>query len=557
MDRLGIDIGTVNVKYLRWNGKREKGSIVSRGSYPYTGDYDNLAEILDDIVLKEGSDLEVLVGLTSQDIQKRIFSIPILPKNEINDALKWSVSKLVSTPLEDMIYEFSMLGEIDERGTKKQEVLFTGIQKSDSDSILTVINRTGFQRITMFTDVAFTFASVMEKDDNNSVAVIDVGGRQSGIYIFFNRKLCFVRDIMTASESFTDALMSGMNLSYDDAEKYKRDFGFNDDAMAALNIPLERLFGEIQRTFSVYNQKSPEMPVKKVFVTGGGSKIPGFLNKLAELLIEEVDVFHPPFDIDDEYLPSYNLCLYPEGLVNLLPDEIKEIGKQEIYKKWIRIGTVALVAVLVILSLNVMSNINNVNISLQAEKNVLNEKKKQYDAFARIVATSTTYNEFAAIQNEIKKKDVTFISLMKYLSATLPDGIHLRELEFDRYDKIMAGISKDPIRESLLKSEKSIREGMPGAIKDALTGDPQKDAAAALAAKKAAELLEKDYGIKIVGYIYGDVNSVETVLMNVLVRLQKLGFLYNIDIAQKEIKDVKGLNVLEFTLTARCMMYEI
>jgi len=69
--------------------------------------------------------------------------------------------------------------------------------------------------------------------------------------------------------------------------------------------------------------------------------------------------------------------------------------------------------------------------------------------------------------------------------------------------------------------------------------------------------LEQEYGIKIIGYIYGDTDTVEASLMSTMVRLQKIGFLYNIDIAQKEVKDIKGQNTLEFVLTARCMKYEI
>jgi hypothetical protein len=159
-----------------------------------------------------------------------------------------------------------------------------------------------------------------------------------------------------------------------------------------------------------------------------------------------------------------------------------------------------------------------------------------------------------AIQKEIQKKDVTFLSLMKYLSSTLTENIHIKELEFDRYNKIMASIPRDPIKEALKKDEKAIAESMkiPG-----LTGDQQKDAAAATAAKKASEELEQEYGIKIIGYIYGDTDTVEASLMSTMVRLQKIGFLYNIDIAQKEVKDIKGQNTLEFVLTARCMKYEI
>ncbi len=299
MDYLGLDIGTVSVKYLRWRGKKGKGIIISKGSYPYTGDYDNLAGILDDIVLKEGYDLDVSIALTSQDIQKRIFTIPIMPKGELDDALKWSASKNISIPLDEMIYEFSMLGEVDERGTRKQEALFTCIDKSNVNNLMSVVSRTGFKKISLLTDAAFAYVPAVEEDEDNSVAVIDIGGRQSGIYVFDERKIRLVREIMTASESFTDALMSGLNLSYDDAEKYKRSFGFHHEALSSLSIPLERLSGEIQRTLNVYSQKFPQRPVKKVFITGGGSKIPGFLNKLSEYLVEEIELLSPPAGIED------------------------------------------------------------------------------------------------------------------------------------------------------------------------------------------------------------------------------------------------------------------
>ncbi len=241
-------------------------------------------------------------------------------------------------------------------------------------------------------------------------------------------------------------------------------------------------------------------------------------------------------------------------MVNLLPEEIKEIEKRRVFMKWIRTGTVAVVSLLVILSLNVYSKLNQASIALVNEKNVIEQKKKQYANISSMAAAGTQYNEFMTIQNEIKKKDATFITLMKYLSASLPENIHLKDLEFDRYNRIMAGIPKNSVREALQKDEKAIRESMKI---PSTASDSQKDAAAALAAKKTTETLERDYGVKIIGYIYGDADMVETALMGIMVRLQKTGFLKNVDIAQKEIKDMKGQNALEFTLTARCMVYEI
>ena len=105
MDLIGIDIGTVSIKYVRWRGKRGKGTIVSSGEYPFQGGWKDLEEILATIRSREGGSLEAIVGVTSQEILKKSFTIPNLPKNEMAEAIAWSASKTVPTPLDEMDYE--------------------------------------------------------------------------------------------------------------------------------------------------------------------------------------------------------------------------------------------------------------------------------------------------------------------------------------------------------------------------------------------------------------------------------------------------------------------
>ena len=58
MDILGIDIGTVSVKYLRIRGK---GVIISHGDYPHKGGWEDLNFVLTDIKDKEGTDVEIAI----------------------------------------------------------------------------------------------------------------------------------------------------------------------------------------------------------------------------------------------------------------------------------------------------------------------------------------------------------------------------------------------------------------------------------------------------------------------------------------------------------------
>ena len=93
MDILGIDIGTVSVKYVRCKGTTGKSIVVSQGDYPYKGGFEDLELILADIRNKEGPDLEVAIGMSSPDIIKKTFTIPVLPKKEQKEALNWTSAK--------------------------------------------------------------------------------------------------------------------------------------------------------------------------------------------------------------------------------------------------------------------------------------------------------------------------------------------------------------------------------------------------------------------------------------------------------------------------------
>ncbi len=126
-----MDIGTVSVKYVRCKGSAGNSIIISQGDYPYKGDFEDLKLILEDVRMKEGTDLEVAVGVSSPDIIKKTFTIPILPKKEQRDALNWTSAKVLSMSLDDMVYEHMMLGRMEEKGVMKDEVLFVGDGETD------------------------------------------------------------------------------------------------------------------------------------------------------------------------------------------------------------------------------------------------------------------------------------------------------------------------------------------------------------------------------------------------------------------------------------------
>ncbi|HBE44212.1 MAG TPA: hypothetical protein DDW17_01855 [Deltaproteobacteria bacterium] len=540
MDTIGIDIGTVSIKYVRCSGKGTKITVVSKGEYAYSGDITDLEVIFSEIAASEGTNNEIVAGITSEDIVKKTFTIPILPKKEQKEVLNWSTTKILSVPLEDMVYEHVMLGEVDEKGVKKEEVLFVGARKQYANTILAALRHAGFRHISLITDIAFTYFQVIEEEIKGSVALIDVGGRRTGIFIFDAKNLMFAREILTASESFTDSLMSATDYSYDNAAKYIREKGLNDEFYDVLRMPFERLEGEIQRTFSVYNQRYPDKQITKVFLAGRGAKIPQFFERLKETMIEETDYLPAPREIEVEFIPAYTLCMDGDIYPNLLPEEVKASGKEQSYVRWLKIGSAIIFPVLLFLSLGLFGSLNKANITLSIEKANLAKKQDGIKKLSAMTASSVSQSELSIIRSEALKKDVTFITLIKFLSSKLPRDVYVKSIDF--VSEAQAGVSATPAAQQALP--KVAPQIAPQAPAKTQKGEPQKPAS-------------KNYNLTLKGYILGEPETLELTMFDFIIALKKSGFIRNVEVTSNTFREMKGRKVIEFSVNAKVLNYEI
>ncbi len=575
MDILAIDIGTVSIKYLRWRGKKGKGIVVSTRDYPYKGGWEDLQKILSEIRSMEAGDVRVALAVTSQEILKKTFTIPELLKDELKEALVWSASKVVSTPLEEMAYENVMLGAVDERGIRKDEVLFIGATKGFVNRLLAVCEDAGFRKVTLITDTAVLYPTLVSEAVDGSTAVIDVGGKLTGIYIIDAKKLRFVREIMTASESFSDALITGFGVSFQEAERYKRGKGFNPESEYILSLPFERLGAEIQRTFNVYGQRYPDKPITRVYIAGRGSRMPNLVERLKYYIGEEIDRFPTPIPVDDQFLLCYCICTVGESVVNLLSKEVQQKEKEERYKRWVGIGSLALVAVFVVLSLDMWGDLTKTKLAVQAEKAALSQKEQSLEG-AQSQSSLGRYTELLPGLNDLQKSNEIFLTLMKFLSSRLPKDVYLKEVEFYKYKGLK--IASQEAQGTAPKEEAPPKDAIKNAIKDAIK-DSIKDTIKYIVqgdqSKEGAEKkqdTEKKPGVKdggqlakeprlglvaLSGYIVGDVEVQGVVLLDLVVKLQKSGLLQDVDVVSKQAREMKGQKVMEFRIEAGCTPYEV
>jgi hypothetical protein len=458
-----------------------------------------------------------------------------------------------------MIYENIVLGEINERGMQKEEVLFVGANKEYINILLSVFETVGFRRIITITDSGILYLPITAEKKEGTVAVVDIGGRQSGIYIFDDKKLRLMREILTASESFIDALMGEFDLSYDDAERYAIEKGFNEESRHVLSFPLDRLTGEVQRTFNVYALKYPERPITKIYITGRASRIPNLISRIQDAFIEEVANLTSPVDIEEHFLPSYALCMDTEPLVNLLPEKLKARKREMTVRSWLRIATICVAALLLVPSITLLANLWKVQIFIKSEQTDVASKKEQLRLLGNITTTSR-YSELMALKKEIGKKDVTFVTLLKYLSSRLPKDVYLKDIEFTDRNKRFDLASKDLSKDLSNKEGAGFKETAKGVTKEG-TGMGASSSAGAIQLLSqntgASPPSEPDYIVTIRGYIFGDIEVIEPTLLNLVISLERSTVVRSVEVSKKEVKEVQGKKAMEFIITGLCTNYEI
>jgi hypothetical protein len=534
----------VSVKYARLRGKGDKGTVVSTGTYPYNGELPHLEFILSDIRGREGN-VKAAIGISSQDILKKSVTIPIIPKEEVKEALDWSISKTIASPLEEMIYDYVMLGEVEERGIRKEEACFVGAQKTFVNDLLASFRRSGFGEIILVTDIGLAYQGIMGVKRGGAAAVIDVGGTQSGIYLFEGKQMRLVREIMIGAESASDALMSGIDLRAKEKGTLI-ETGFLEGTIGLSESSFEKLTGEIQRTFSVFEKRYPDKPLKRIYIAGRGSQIPDFLPRLIEKFGETVKSLKTRKSAETEFLPSHLpavlLAAYPESLVNLLPEDIREKRKEAVYRKWIAYGSAGIAVMLIIASVDMLMRLNGLNAANRVEAASVARMKEG----ARMLSTTAVgakYNDLTLFVKEVEKRDETFVVLLKYLSSRLPTGVYLKAIEF--------GLERQELTPPPMPKKEAPQAAQ--GLADPSRSVPKQGAGQS----PLTEETLKGRLLVIKGYVLGEVDVADPALLDLVIRLGETGIVHNVEVIQREVKTMKGKRIIEFTLMGRCVPYEV
>lgn len=247
---------------------------------------------------------QVVMGVGNQRVVVREISIPWLPEKELRSSLAFQVQEFIPMSTDEAVLDYDPLGEQElEDGRKMLRMLLVAAQKVMVNAIVEAADAAKLEPVgldlTPFALVraAGTPEGGMELDTPGDEAVIDIGAHVTNICVHDEQTTRFVRILPSGGRDVTLAIARGLNVEDDVAEALKRgehiEGGPDVEEVRRLAMARAGTFvDEIRSSLEFYTAQVPGARVGRLLVTGGGSKLAGFLELLQERIPVRVERGH-------------------------------------------------------------------------------------------------------------------------------------------------------------------------------------------------------------------------------------------------------------------------
>lgn len=255
-------------------------------------------------LLKNRQKPSLVMAGRGEQVFIRVFKLPGVAKSKLTKIIAYEAQQQVPFPIEDVVWDYQCLRLVSPEET---DVVLCAVKKSAVEEFLG-----GFAgSVTSVVPPVIGLCNLicrqgcenMEAGTGQAVMVLDLGARTTGVIIKEKEALWF-RTIPTGGAAITQAISREYGISFSESEKLKKEKGLilldsvpghgstEDKRMSACIIKaLTRLIGEISRSAGVYSSSFNSLGPRKIFITGGGSRlrnIKDFFNK--KFRMETVDL---------------------------------------------------------------------------------------------------------------------------------------------------------------------------------------------------------------------------------------------------------------------------
>jgi len=422
---IGLDMGSMYFRAVRIK-KTGDEFLVQDKLIDKIGEFGNLSA-----KMRVKDDEELCVNFNLEGIVIKRVNIPVMPHEEIENALKWELKEQVGFDIDKARVKFNILGVREaEDGTKKIEMIAFAYQESDIESKVKELKEMGLN-VQNVMPLDFAIARYINDSKiiphGEKVAVVDIGTVKTLISIIEKDRVCFTREIPLGGDTITNA-MTGvtisdrgrMELSKEDAENMKIEQGIPSDIkiLSLIRPVLEKLASQIKGSLEYYGQHFHEVKIKKIVLSGNGARLKG----LKEYIVKETGI--EVLTILPEEAGAIGLALSRDFSLNMLPEKFKSEDRKALKRFSVTMVTFAFGVILLFsYALLCMQAINL--------KKGLEIQRQHWDNIQEIKLLKDKITAYNSAINTFSPSDINAGKIMKEMSNLILPDIALDKFVID------------------------------------------------------------------------------------------------------------------------------
>jgi len=250
----------------------------------------------------------VVIGMGNQRVLARDLTVPKMGIEQIRESLPFQVQEMLPVPVSEALLDFYPISEgLGEGGPVINGLLIAAIKESVMANIKAV--KLGGLKTARVDLVPFALSRAFLRGPlgDATVALFDIGASTTNVVVATKGVPQFVRMIPAGGQDMTDALMTHLQVTAEQAEQIKQQRGISNAPVSseieqrAAQVMLEQaqqLVSNLRNTLNYYASSHPSEPVQVIALTGGAASLPGFAQTLSELVRLQV-VSPDPFSTLD------------------------------------------------------------------------------------------------------------------------------------------------------------------------------------------------------------------------------------------------------------------
>ena len=256
------------------------------------------------------------IGLSGDSVLVRVIKMPLMSKEDLKNAIQFEAEQYIPMKIDQVVVDIHLQREVMDEGQKKLEVVLVAAKNEAIIDALNLIAKCqlephfiDYDPFCLQNSFEFNYGSKA----GETVALIHCGSKISTLAMVEDGMFLLGRDLPMGGNQLTKDIQGSLKMEFPPAEDLKRAQGqliVESEDMAIDRLPdkedktlrmheamlptINRLIGEIRRSFDFYEAQGQKRAVNKILLSGGGALLKNFPQYLGDKTRVPVEL-HQPF----------------------------------------------------------------------------------------------------------------------------------------------------------------------------------------------------------------------------------------------------------------------